>query len=175
MLHNSFPFVASTKCHTSHFLKSVYYLPAGKKGLMISGTTAIHYYLDFLLIPLTTNILIMVFSVHTGRKLSVFGLLLEALIMQRQTCAHQWGDAHEIWKPWRRMFLKQALWTTVSVSKPMLWCVVVTRHVVGSSFNYYSQSFMWKFHIKVPWGVTSYCDSVPVTTNSTPPSERGLK
>lgn len=52
---------------------------------MVSSTTVIHYYLDFLVISLATNILIMVSSVHIGRKLSAFGLLLEAFIIQGQT------------------------------------------------------------------------------------------
>lgn len=56
--------------------------------LMVSSATVIRYYLDVLVISLATNILIMVFSVHMGRELSAFGLLLETLI-QRETCAQQ--------------------------------------------------------------------------------------
>lgn len=57
-------------------------------GLIVSSATVILYYLDVLVISLATNILIMVFSVHMGRKLSAFGLLLETLI-QSETCAQQ--------------------------------------------------------------------------------------
>lgn len=56
--------------------------------LMVSSATVIRYYLDVLVISLATNILIMVFTVHMGRELSAFGLLLETLI-QRETCAQQ--------------------------------------------------------------------------------------
>lgn len=55
---------------------------------MVSSATVIRCYLDVLVISLATNILITVFSVHMGRKLSAFGLLLEMLI-QRETCAQQ--------------------------------------------------------------------------------------
>jgi hypothetical protein len=94
MFHSSslviiFLFVVSTKWCPSHVFKSIIFQQGKKKALMVSRTIAICYYLDFLLISLTTNILIVVFSVHIGRKLSVFGLLLETLIIQRQTCAHQ--------------------------------------------------------------------------------------